>query len=62
MTDDQSPASAPDESFDSLDWAVLESKYPVTLRETLFTLPAAPGCYLMKNAGGQIIYVGKAKS
>ncbi len=61
VTDDMNPASAPDESFDSLDWAILESKYPVTLRDTLFTLPAAPGCYLMKNAGGQIIYVGKAK-
>lgn len=26
----------------------------------LATLPAKPGCYLMKNAGGRIIYVGKA--
>src|SRR5512141_3696 len=26
----------------------------------LATLPANPGCYLMKNAAGQIIYVGKA--
>src|SRR5512141_3038887 len=28
----------------------------------LATLPANPGCYLMKNAAGQIIYVGKAIS
>jgi excinuclease ABC subunit C len=26
----------------------------------LKTLPTKPGCYIMKNAGGQIIYVGKA--
>ncbi len=49
------------EADDGLDWSVLESKYPVTLREKLATLPAAPGCYLMKGSGGQIIYVGKAK-
>src|SRR5215211_3296551 len=28
----------------------------------LATLPAKPGCYLMKNAEGKIIYVGKAIS
>ena len=28
----------------------------------LKTLPAKPGCYLMKNAEGTIIYVGKAIS
>src|SRR5512147_402392 len=28
----------------------------------LATLPAKPGCYLMKNADGKIIYVGKAIS
>ncbi len=27
---------------------------------TLNTLPTKPGCYLMKNAAGEIIYVGKA--
>lgn len=54
-------AGQPDVSLDSLDWAVLESKYPVTLREKLATLPAAPGCYLMKGADGGIIYIGKAK-
>jgi excinuclease ABC subunit C len=32
------------------------------LRGVLDTLPAKPGCYLMKDAGGRIIYVGKAVS
>ena len=32
------------------------------LQGILATLPAKPGCYLMKNAGGTIIYVGKAVS
>ena len=30
------------------------------LQGILSTLPAKPGCYLMKNAEGRIIYVGKA--
>ncbi len=30
------------------------------LQAILDTLPAKPGCYLMKNAEGKIIYVGKA--
>ena len=51
----------PDVGLESLDWAVLESKYPVTLREKLTMLPAATGCYLMKGSDGGIIYVGKAK-
>jgi len=58
---DLTPIAEPEETLDSLDWAILESKYPVTLREKLKSLPAAPGCYLMKGAGGHIIYVGKAK-
>ena len=33
-----------------------------TLQGILDTLPAKPGCYLMKNADGAIIYVGKAIS
>lgn len=53
--------AAPDVGLDSLDWAVLESKYSVTLREKLASLPTSPGCYLMKNASGEIIYIGKAK-
>ena len=33
---------------------------PEHLQETLRTLPHSPGCYLMKNAEGTVIYVGKA--
>ncbi|WP_340673574.1 excinuclease ABC subunit UvrC [Brevibacillus agri] len=32
-----------------------------TLKDKLAVLPEKPGCYLMKNANGEIIYVGKAK-
>lgn len=32
-----------------------------TLKLKLSTLPMEPGCYLMKNEHGEIIYVGKAK-
>ncbi|SEC66830.1 excinuclease ABC subunit UvrC [Paenibacillus sp. GP183] len=32
-----------------------------TIRHKLSLLPDKPGCYLMKNAEGTIIYVGKAK-
>lgn len=31
------------------------------IKEKLATLPERPGCYLMKNSQGTIIYVGKAK-
>ncbi len=31
------------------------------LRDKLLNLPMKPGCYLMKNSDGMIIYVGKAK-
>jgi hypothetical protein len=34
----------------------------MTLDEKLQNLPAQPGCYLHKNAKGEIIYIGKAKS
>lgn len=51
----------PNEAVDALDWAALGEKYPVTLTDKLASLPFAPGCYLMKNASGTIIYVGKAK-
>lgn len=33
-----------------------------SIKEKLALLPDQPGCYLMKNHHGQIIYVGKAKS
>ena len=32
------------------------------LKEALDHLPREPGVYLMKNADGQIVYIGKAKS
>ncbi len=35
---------------------------PAKVQGILATLPAKPGCYLMKNAAGTIIYVGKAIS
>ena len=31
------------------------------LKDKLLNLPMSPGCYLMKNKDGVIIYVGKAK-
>jgi len=34
----------------------------MTLDEKLQNLPTVPGCYLHKNAKGEIIYVGKAKN
>ena len=33
---------------------------PLTLAEKLKSLPTNPGCYLYKDSGGTIIYVGKA--
>lgn len=35
--------------------------YRNKLRDKLLNLPMSPGCYLMKNKDGIIIYVGKAK-
>ncbi len=32
------------------------------LHEKIRTLPTSPGCYLYKNAAGEVIYVGKAKN
>ena len=32
-----------------------------TIKEKLALLPDKPGCYLMKNTEGTVIYVGKAK-
>lgn len=32
-----------------------------SIKDKLAVLPEKPGCYLMKNANGEIIYVGKAK-
>lgn len=33
-----------------------------TLKETVSTITTRPGCYLYKDATGQVIYVGKAKN
>jgi excinuclease ABC subunit C len=33
-----------------------------SLRKTLDELPQAPGCYLMKDRAGEVVYVGKAAS
>ena len=33
---------------------------PDSIQGILDTLPTKPGCYLMKNSDGKIIYVGKA--
>lgn len=38
----------------------LSSSFKVEIKAKLATLPKKPGCYLMKNANGKIIYVGKA--
>lgn len=38
-----------------------ERQHSETIRRKLALLPDKPGCYLMKNAEGTIIYVGKAK-
>jgi excinuclease ABC subunit C len=37
------------------------TRVPEPIRSKLALLPDKPGCYLMKNAAGQVIYVGKAK-
>ena len=62
MNDDLTPAIAPEDMADTLDWSDLEGKYSVTLAQKLNTLPTSPGCYLMKNAHNVVIYVGKAKA
>ena len=34
----------------------------LNLKEKIALLPTEPGCYLMKNALQEVIYVGKAKN
>lgn len=43
---------------------VTESENPRLpyLRDKTSKLTLSPGCYIMKNAQGKIIYIGKAKS
>lgn len=38
------------------------SHAPLNLEGRLAALPLAPGCYIMKDARGEVIYVGKAKT
>lgn len=39
---------------------IMSMQIPEKIQGILDTLPAKPGCYLMKDGGGKIIYVGKA--
>lgn len=34
--------------------------WPVTVLERLESVPSAPGCYLFRDANGEVLYVGKA--
>jgi len=40
---------------------LLKDTLEPTMKDKLANLPVLPGCYIYKNAGGQIIYIGKAK-
>ena len=39
-----------------------ENRLVAALRKKAMTLPLQPGVYIMKNAAGEIIYIGKAKA
>ncbi len=54
--------AAAESPIEELEWANLSDRCPASIREKLALLPDSPGCYLMKNSQGEIIYVGKAKS
>ena len=40
---------------------MVNSKYAESLREKAALLPLSPGVYIMRDAGGKVIYVGKSK-
>lgn len=40
---------------------MVNSKYAESLREKAALLPLTPGVYIMRDAGGKVIYVGKSK-
>ena len=55
------PGTAPNAALDGAG-TIMAMEISEKLQGILATLPAKPGCYLMKNAAGTIIYVGKAIS
>jgi excinuclease ABC subunit C len=55
------PATPPVES-PALSSYLLTARMDAALRNTLDELPAEPGCYLMKDRQGEVVYVGKASS
>jgi len=62
IPDNQQSTISNQQSPESLAEWVVESKYYLTLAEKLSALPTGPGVYMMKNARGEVIYVGKALS
>ncbi|HWA84213.1 MAG TPA: GIY-YIG nuclease family protein, partial [Fimbriimonadaceae bacterium] len=40
--------------------ASAKSRFPEAVTEKLKKLPAQPGCYIYRDAGGEVLYVGKA--
>ena len=38
----------------------MKQQTPESVREKLHNLPDKPGCYLMRDGEGKVIYVGKA--
>ncbi|MDD5062210.1 MAG: GIY-YIG nuclease family protein, partial [Candidatus Marinimicrobia bacterium] len=40
----------------------MSERFPPGLMEKIRTAPTDPGCYIYRNSGGKIIYIGKAKN